>query len=201
MTTARAPHLSIHDPKGPSLGCGAWISPPARIDPAVSVRIRLIRVRVVGTPLEKSEAVVSILPSLQFDRRSDPRSAVRNANQGITAIRQTRRAVAQLGRAADLTNSLSVVTGRRYRGLSDLQAASSSLAGSSVIHSSARMGVGRAPPGTVAQQRTTELGVAAPGPIARRGPDGADTRRRDAGATPAGPGTTSRVGASIARSG
>src|SRR5688500_18547259 len=55
------------------------------------------------------------------------------------------------------------------------------------------MGVGRAPPDTVAQQRITELGVAAPDPFARRGPDGADTRRRDAGATPADPGTISPV--------
>jgi hypothetical protein len=56
--------------------------------------------------------------------------------------------------------------------------------------SSARMGECRAPPGTVAQQRFREHGVAARRPNARRGPDGADARHRDAGATPAGPGTT-----------
>jgi hypothetical protein len=52
------------------------------------------------------------------------------------------------------------------------------------------MGLCRAPPGPVAQQSTIERGVAARAPIARRGPDRVDTRHRDAGANPAGPGTT-----------
>ena len=50
--------------------------------------------------------------------------------------------------------------GPKDRGLSNLQDASSILAGSSCFFQ-ARMGVGRAPPGTVAQQRCTEHGVAA----------------------------------------
>ena len=48
------------------------------------------------------------------------------------------------------------------------------------------MGIRRAPPGTVAQ---SERGVATRDPFARRGPERADTRRRDAGINPAGPGT------------
>ena len=101
-------------------------------------------------------------------------------------IRKSRSSV---GRASESPSPCTLsLTGPKDGGLSNHEAASSNLAGSSTPFS-ARMGIGRAPPGTVAQQRTTEHGVAAPGPIARRGPDGAGHRRRDAGATPAGPGT------------
>jgi hypothetical protein len=51
------------------------------------------------------------------------------------------------------------------------------------------MGNCRAPPGAVAQRVTSERGVAARAPIARRGPDRAGARHRGAGARPAAPGT------------
>jgi hypothetical protein len=74
--------------------------------------------------------------------------------------------VAQL---VEQVNALTVhlpVTGPKDRGLSNHEAASSNLAGSSTPFS-ARMGIGRAPPGTVAQQRLTEHGVAVSSPMVR----------------------------------
>jgi hypothetical protein len=81
------------------------------------------------------------------------------------AIQSSERVVAQLVRAGEVPRRFLVrATGRRHGGLSKLQDASSILAGS--FHPvQARMGVGRAPPDTVAQQRITEHGVAAPAPM------------------------------------
>ena len=134
--------------------------------------------------LDRDEQIRPFRPIALRDQRSNfqhfARIRIESRHQG--------RVVAQLAeRVKSLTVHLSV-TGPKDRGLSNHEAASSNLAGSS-SQISARMGIGRALPGTVAQQRTTEHRVAASRPIARRGPDDAEHRRRDAGATPAGPGT------------
>src|SRR3982751_5222878 len=79
------------------------------------------------------------------------------------------RVVAQLvEREKSLAVPLPASAGRRHRGLSNLQVASSILAGSSDSVSGAH-GRGRAPPGPVAQQRTTERGVAARIPMPDEG--------------------------------
>ena len=101
------------------------------------------------------------------------------------------RAVAQLVRARESPRHLTCprTHGPTAPGLSNLVVAGSSPAGPFHPQFGAYGPLPRAT-GTRSSTSITERGVAARPPIARRGPDRADARHRDAGATPAGPGTT-----------
>ena len=109
-------------------------------------------------------------------------------SQHATPIHFRGRVVAQLVRAGEVPRrSLVRASGRRIEGFRISRSrvrVSPALPVSLGAH-------GRWPraTGTVAQERTTEHGVAVPRPMVRRGRGGAETRRRDAGANPAGPGT------------
>jgi hypothetical protein len=154
------------------------LSRPRRADPALS-----------SNRPSRSAFQFSALRRAQSFRASEAsRGICTSGSTNSYRSKEQGRVVAQLVERVKSLTVHSSVTGPKDRGLSNHEAASSNLAGSS-SQISARMGIGRALPGTVAQQRTTEHRVAAPRPIARRGPDGAEHRRRDAGATPAGPGT------------
>ena len=128
------------------------------------------------------------------DRRSNSEStSTADSERGNGRIRSAEihssgRVVAQLGRAGEVPRRFLVrASGRRIEG--------SRISRSRVRVSPALpvpLGAhGRWPraTGSVAQQRSTEHGVAAPRPMVRRGRGGAETRRRDAGANPAGPGS------------
>ena len=99
-------------------------------------------------------------------------------NSAIRSIHGIGRVVAQSVEQGDTSSPFPCpCTGPKDRGLPDFQDASSILADSSSF-SQARMGVGRAPPVTVAQQRCTEHVVAAPASMVHE--DGAVRTHDDA---------------------
>jgi hypothetical protein len=108
------------------------------------------------------------------------------------AIHSPGRVVAQSVRAGEVPRrSLVRASGRRIEGYLNLQVASSILAGSSCIHRRAwawPRATGHRSSTAIHRARRRRTSTHGP-----RGRGGADTRRRDAGANPAGPGSTSHL--------